>query len=807
MAGVSKDLVFRIQADGGAAEKAFGQISRAATREMGKVSDELIDGESKGKQYAKALGRMADDIETELEGAERAGQALGNELGPELRKKLGQNGIDNLIRDMRNAGLEFEDVERDAKDLADEVKRLDRLGAKVDIEADADDAKDDIDKVGDELRKLDGDTAKVKIDADGAKNFADAIGGIPGPLGSITDALGTGGTVAVGAGVIAGGLLAAAGYASDLAIDADTMSRLTGDTVQYASALQSVWKSSGADINDLNDVVLQMNGVLADNPDYAKQLGVNLGDGATIGQRFVEVVDKIGKANLNAADKAKLMSAVFGEEGVRQVAALTSVIEGDLSDAVDGVSEQNLVNPDDVERAKEMKQEVAQLQADFSAAAAELGQTMLPLLTKAADLASKITEGLPGGGANSPINPMGRANEIDELIEKYGDVITVTYDAEKSQQAWDDQVRRGVATGQLWNGILKALNGDVATVTGTLDTNKVAAKVNADQQQQLADAQQRVADKALEQAEALKAASEQFLTAADATLAAEAAQDTFIEAAQESNQLIKDGKEGSEEYADAIDAERDAMIGSAQAAVRQKEEFWKAQGVTITAKGKLDDFNDSLLANAQYATPAARDAISDYIIEANGVPASKSTDIKAAIARGDFDTAKRLLDEASRARTAAIDADAHTADAEGELNHTARDRDTTIRVRLRKDGGITWIGPGNQIMSVYDSGTPSAPAAGMAGERRPEFVNGQLVTGPTMVPQGTEVVGGMDTRRLLEAQARGAGGQPVQIHLSVTVNAGVISNKFDMQRIVLEALDGFTRANGPRRLQKLAGIA
>src|SRR5688500_2255298 len=98
---VDKNLIFRIQAEDAGVEKTFGQISKAATREMGKVEGALDDSLSAGKRVALGLGQMADDIERELQGAQSAATRLGEELGPELRAKRGKGGVDNLIRDLQ----------------------------------------------------------------------------------------------------------------------------------------------------------------------------------------------------------------------------------------------------------------------------------------------------------------------------------------------------------------------------------------------------------------------------------------------------------------------------------------------------------------------------------------------------------------------------------------------------------------------------------------------------------------------------------------------------------------------------------
>ena len=189
-----------------------------------------------------------------------------------------------------------------------------------------------------------------------------------------------------------------------------------------------------------------------------------------------------------------------------------------------------------------------------------------------------------------------------------------------------------------------------------------------------------------EHAEAQMAAVEAMRSAADSTIAADEAQEDFIDAVNESNRLVGDAEATADDHAEAVDAQRDAMRGAADAAVRLAEDQATANGRTLTAKERIDAFNTSLLSNAQYATPAARSAIADYIIKANDVPASKATDIRAAIAAGDFETAKRLLDEASSARTAAIKADAVNVQAtELELQKLARDR--TARINIQTTGG------------------------------------------------------------------------------------------------------------------------
>jgi hypothetical protein len=266
---------------------------------------------------------------------------------------------------------------------------------------------------------------------------------------------------------------------------------------------------------------------------------------------------------------------------------------------------------------------------------------------------------------------------------------------------------------------------DGGHVIENTESMTAAAKVLTDQQDRLADSAKNVAEIMRDQADALEDQIAAAEDAAGATLSLADAQDDFVRAVQESNAKQKDAKATSEEKSDAVKAERDAMIKAAEAARAKADADAVASGATQSATGKVDSYNTSLLNNARFATPQAQAAIADYIIEANQVPASKATDIKAAIARGDFDTAKVLLDQASATRTAAIKADAtNTAAASAELdavankNRTAAINASVGKVTYRAGGGT--VRPGEDLTVV--------------GEEGPELVS--LPAGSHVYPNG-----------------------------------------------------------------------
>lgn len=264
----------------------------------------------------------------------------------------------------------------------------------VDITA-TDRASAKITDVAKQADRVDGKTADVKIDAD-TSGFSEGLDDITGQLDGIVGKFGEiGGKGTVGGvAAVVTGLALAADEAADLAIEADNLATLTGDSVEYASALNGVWKATGADAKDLQDVLLQMNGVLSTNAEIAETLGINLSDGATVGERFEEVVAALDKIP-DAARRSQIASQVFGEEGVRQYNALRNSVD-DVSEAIDNYQGKTF-NESDVEDARKYKRELAEVKQQFANMSAEIGGSLLPMLTDVLSSLNEISDWKPPG--------------------------------------------------------------------------------------------------------------------------------------------------------------------------------------------------------------------------------------------------------------------------------------------------------------------------------------------------------------------------------------------------------------------------
>jgi methyl-accepting chemotaxis protein len=270
-----------------------------------------------------------------------------------------------------------------------------------------DQASDDLERVADKADQLDKKTPTVDVDARGVEGLVDAAEQLPGHLGEAAGIVKqmSGGVagLAGGIGAAAAGAFALADSFADTAIEAKTLSELTGSTVEDASALQQVWGRTGADTKDLADVMLQVNGVLEQSPDLARQLSI---EGGNVQDRFISAVEAV-RGIQDPIERARIGSQLFGEEGVRQVGAVIATVD-DLGRAVGDMDP--LVSDEDVESAKQFRTAMADLRTKAMQLGATIADDLVPALTEIAEspvadklfdlvgLMAKLTEFQAKGG-------------------------------------------------------------------------------------------------------------------------------------------------------------------------------------------------------------------------------------------------------------------------------------------------------------------------------------------------------------------------------------------------------------------------
>lgn len=301
------------------------------------------------------------------------------------------------------------DLEAKIQAARSELRELDGETARVDVQVDA----DQIDKAQAKVRELDGATARVDVRTTGLDELSsqlDAIG--LGRAGGLLSKAGAGPAAIVG-GLVLGANSLADSY-STAAANAENLSRFTGDTVENASRLNILMGQFGVEATDVQDILLQMTDVLSRNPDLVERLGINLADGRTGVERLVQVVGILNTQVDSAADRALLFSQLFGEEGARQVNAVTTAV-GDLGRAIEDIPDARVVNAEQAEAARKYREEMAEAKGEIAAFTNELAQTALPALTGMLSVVNDISAGIQdwtGSGLGSWIGRIASINPL-----------------------------------------------------------------------------------------------------------------------------------------------------------------------------------------------------------------------------------------------------------------------------------------------------------------------------------------------------------------------------------------------------------
>ena len=651
------------------------------------------------------------------------------------------------------------DAERDVERILRSLSRVDEMDdEEVQIRVEAlGNARQRLDEVQAELAALDGETANVKVEASGLDNVSDKLGALPGQLGEIGGALGSLGA-AGGIGALVAGLAAAMNAQADMAIAAKTTADLTGATVEEASKLQTLWGRTGADVNDLNDVLLQMNGVLSTTPELARQLGINLQDGRSITERFVQVTDMLAAGQLTAQQASQL----FGEEGVRQVGKLRTMVGAlgdDLADIEAPVDEAAVAD------AIAYKNAIAEMTEAFKLGAGVYAKQLVSTFGDLAGIAEDVTAALPGGA---------KAKDVLGFVQEWGTGLGVVSNVLDKVTGGSEDVNAANSEGvDLWDRLNNTIRNSAEAVNDAVRHSR-----------DYSTAQDLINDSIAESLDLLQKqrAAEQEMAdgrraAADSTFALRDAQRDFNDRLTEWVELT--GPESTatmQDLAAAMDATAQSAGNTADAQVKLTEDMKRAAGQTLSAKDAQYIWNGSMIDSARTAEGPLRDAIINYIATVNGIPPEKVSEILADPQYDTIEAAAGALDQAAADREAELLAEARTAQAEKDLEHAARDRDATINARANLIGSA-W----NQIFRATGTSATVSSAPAPAGLRAaPATGGGVAVAAPMAAP----IVINVPAPRLTP---------------SITVQAGVIGSRYDIERVVARATRTYERRAGRRR--------
>jgi hypothetical protein len=652
-----------------------------------------------------------------------------------------------------------------------------------------------VDDVARKVDNLDGESADVRINADtagisaGIDGIAEKLSGLGGPVGSFGGQLGALASPSGAIAGIAGGLLLAADSAADVAIEADNLASLTGDSVDEASRLNAVWKQTGADTKDLQDVLLQMNGVLATDADLAKELGINLNDGATVGQRFQQVADALDLIP-DAAQRSQIASRVFGEEGVRQYNAMRQAV-GDLGDAMANVSEGSVISEEDVENAREFKRQMTEVKAELAAMAATIGSTIIPVVLGLAqafnDVADKA-EDMHLDDVARWVTPIGAIQTLSGAVKDVGGWFGIGGDeAEEFDRALAESGRHAHDYRDALLGMGTAHQETIRQTQAHRFAMRDSGRQAEDYERALtaqAEAYQALKQEQDAVIEAARSERDSWAETYDALVANKRATDDLREAQRALadqtyglhdaelalEQAITSATETLANEETTLREARGAMEDVATAADDAAQKQLALNGQTINTTEGMNAWIESMLTSASTLEGPLREEVLNHISAISGIPRDVLTQFGVEI-------------DAARLREIAAD-----------LDFTSRER----FVRFTPTGNIP----------RYASGTRSAlPGIGIAGEDGPELIK---FNGGERVFSANETAAMLSTPSdlALAASPGTSVGGTLSIQLDVNVRGAVVTNHVELGRQIAEPLIAYFRNGGdPAPFQRYFGNA
>jgi hypothetical protein len=647
-----------------------------------------------------------------------------------------------------------------------------------------------IGKLRNEFAQADGAMAKTKVAAGGVFDLLKA-NAVP---------------IAAGAGVaIAAFAAKAVSDFQSTALGAGQLRDSLGVTAEEASRLQEVAGDLGIGVNVLEKSMGRMNRAATDTPEAFDRIGASIArsrDGTVnVTQTFLNAIDALNRIP-DASKRASAAQEIFGR-GWMEISELVEMGASGVREAMASVEQSKIIDDAEVARAREFRDRLDDLRGVIESVVLEIGGALVPVLTEVANAVKTATDAtaplaaafekitnLPVvgtltswlgpmqmvtaplriwggliGGVQDAWNSLRGNGGVNGLIRELG---VATEGASDATKQYAENVKSGTAETSTFEARLAAAATTAGRTEGALaaeaavmeDVYESATEgkarleaMNA-AQERAEQAAQDAADALRDEATALQEQADAMRGSVDAGFALRDSQRDAAVQFVETNTVAQEQAGDMEAMAAAMDDAAQAAISVADNEVRVAGETAKAAGQTQTASEASSVYNRSLLQQAASTDGPARSAILNYIGAVNGIPPEKLTDIVALIAQGKIAEAEAILNSTSRRRESEVRAEANTAQAEREINYTARPRTVIINPRYGASLGPIGDGPRH-------TGGPVSPGKGYVIGRpgAEEFWQPDNFTG-----QSGRIHSNEDTRRMAEAAASGGGG------VSITVN-------------------------------------
>ena len=246
-------------------------------------------------------------------------------------------------------------------------------------------------------------------------------------------------TLAVGAAAAFGTFaLKGAQAFTDLALAAGKFAEATGLTTQQASRFMEVAGDLGIEANVLEKSINRMNVQASKSPKLFDEFGVEIAKTANgavnANETFLNVVDRLNKIK-DPAERARVATQLLGK-GWQDMAELVGQGSDKLRESLKNVSDQKVIDPEEVARAREFRGAMDDLKDKFEDFAISLGEGILPLLIDFLELATDIIDLISAPDVlRGAKNIVSWANEVKGASEE---VIDLEASINRTDEAWQN---------------------------------------------------------------------------------------------------------------------------------------------------------------------------------------------------------------------------------------------------------------------------------------------------------------------------------------------------------------------------------
>jgi hypothetical protein len=228
-------------------------------------------------------------------------------------------------------------------------------------------------------------------------DFKTSVANAEGGLGkfkagskSIMDSVGANAAGFAVAGGIAFAKFAADGVKAyqDLALGAEKFATSTGLAIEDASRYIEAAGDIGVPIDAVEGAIGRLNKTIGADPDKVRELGVDLvylKDGSLdVNATFLNTIERI-KGIKDPAEKAKVAAQLLGK-GWQSMSTLIEMGADDLKRSLDDVSDAKVITPEELKKAKELRDVIDSLKGKVEDLSLSIGTSLVPALGALGDV-------------------------------------------------------------------------------------------------------------------------------------------------------------------------------------------------------------------------------------------------------------------------------------------------------------------------------------------------------------------------------------------------------------------------------------